>query len=180
MSETKNVVIQQNNGTDYNILYPDSNSWKKDQVAVLETFQKYGLDANAIPKDLFDYLIGQMKTEYGKTYWWKKWKWNFNINRNEPDPNGKVVTNIPDGSTVYFAQFSSVQAVRDGTYIGTPIQILSKRRSDYFQFPLDIIIVLFSKLVKRQKTLLLFVIVDIIQRGTQILQWEQFGIRVRI
>ena len=79
MSETKNVVIQQNNGTDYNILYPDSNSWKKDQVAVLETFQKYGLDANAIPKDLFDYLIGQMKTEYGKTYWWKKWKWNLNI-----------------------------------------------------------------------------------------------------
>lgn len=132
MSETKNVVIQQNNGTDYNILYPDSNSWKKDQVAVLETFQRYGLDANAIPKDLFDYLIGQMKTEYGKTYWWKKWKWNLNINRDEPDPNDNVYTNIPDGSTVYFAQFDSVQVIRDGTYIGTPVQIFQKTRRDYF------------------------------------------------
>ena len=135
MSETKNVVIQQNNGTDYNILYPDSNSWKKDQVAVLETFQKYGLDANAEPKDLFDYLIKQIKTEYGKTYWWKKWKWNLNINRDEPDPNGSVYTNIPDGSTVYFAQFDSVQVIRDGTYIGTPVQIFQKTRKDYFQFP---------------------------------------------
>ena len=25
MSEAKNVIIKQNNGTDYNILYPDNN-----------------------------------------------------------------------------------------------------------------------------------------------------------
>lgn len=135
MSEAKNVIIKQNNGTDYNILYPDNNNWKKEEIAITETFQKYGMDANAIPKDLFDYLINQIKSEYGKTYIWKKWKWNLNINRDEPDPNGTVYTNIPDGNTVYFAQFSSVQAVRDGTYIGTPIQILSKRRSDNFDFP---------------------------------------------
>ena len=135
MSETKNVVIQQNNGTDYNILYPDSNSWKKNEVAILETFQRYGLDANAIPKDLFDYLISQIKSEYGRVYYWDKWKWSLNIKTNEPDPNGMIMTDIPDGSTVYFAQFSSVQVVRDGTYIGTPVQILSKRRADYFEFP---------------------------------------------
>lgn len=135
MSETKNVVIQQNNGTNYDTLYPDSNSWKKDQVAVLETFQKYGLDANAIPKDLFDYLIKQIKTEYGKTYWWKKWKWNLNIKKDEPDPSGVIWTEIPYNDYVYIAQFSSVQVVRDGTYTGVPTQIFHKRRQDYFYFP---------------------------------------------
>lgn len=57
MSENKNIIIQQNNRTDYDVLFPKNNSWKKEEVAIAETFQKYGLDANAIPKDLFDYLI---------------------------------------------------------------------------------------------------------------------------
>ena len=135
MSETKNVVIQQNNGTNYDILYPDSNSWKKDEVAILETFQKYGLDANAIPKDLFDYLISQIKSEYRKTYLWNRWKWNLNIKTNEPDPDDIIYTDIPDYEYVYIAQFSSVQVVRDGTYVGTPVQIFCKGRADFFHFP---------------------------------------------
>ena len=135
MSENKNIVVQQNNRTDYDILFLKNNSWEKEEVAIAETFQKYGLDANAIPKDLFDYLISQIKSEYGRTYIWKKWKWNLNINRDEPDPSDIIYTDIPDGSTVYIAQFSSVQVVRDGTYIGTPIQIFSKKRTDYFDFP---------------------------------------------
>ena len=108
MSETKNVIIQQNNGTDYNILYPDSNSWKKDQVAILETFQKYGLDTNAVPKDLFDYLIGQIKAEYGKTYWWNRWKYTYTIDMTATDITGNTDISGSYTGTLYVAQFDSV------------------------------------------------------------------------
>lgn len=130
MSETKNVVIQQNNGTDYNILYPDSNSWKKDQVAILETFQKYGLDANAVPKNLFDYLIGQIKSEYGKTYLWNKWKWAFTP---EENANGQIYSKTISRSytgNLYIAQFSSVQVHKNGNYTGTLNQILTVKKYD--------------------------------------------------
>lgn len=131
MSENKNIVIQQNNRTDYDVLFPKNNSWKKEEVAIAETFQKYGLDTNAIPKDLFDYLISQIKSEYGKTYVWKRWKWTFTP---EENANGIVYSSSVYADytgTVYVAQFDSVQVHRDGTYTGTPKQILSlKRYSD--------------------------------------------------
>lgn len=129
MSETKNVVIQQNNGTDYNVLYPDSNSWKKDQVAVLETFQKYGLDANAVPKDLFDYLISQIKSEYGKMYSWTRWKWVFIPQGTSA--NGSLSSSAPDTwNQVYIAQFKSVQVHRDGSYTGVYNKTLTLRNGD--------------------------------------------------
>ena len=130
MSETKNVIIQQNNGTDYNILYPDSNSWKKDQVAILETFQKYGLDTNAVPKDLFDYLIGQIKAEYGKTYWWNRWKYTYTIDMTATDITGNTDISGSYTGTLYVAQFDSVQVIRDGTYIGNLKQVLTLKKYD--------------------------------------------------
>lgn len=129
MSETKNVVIQQNNGINYDILYPDSNSWKKDQVAVLETFQKYGLDANAVPKDLFDYLISQIKSEYGKMYSWTRWKWVFTPQGTSA--NGSLSSSAPDTwNQVYIAQFKSVQVHRDGSYTGVYNKTLTLRNGD--------------------------------------------------
>lgn len=133
MSETKNVVIQQNNGTNYDILYPDSNSWKKDEVAILETFQKYGLDANAVPKDLFNYLISQIKTEYGKTYFWKKWKSSYTLNMQATDYIVNPDINKYYTGALYIAQFDSVQVTRDGTYIGHKTQILAV--SDNYELP---------------------------------------------
>ena len=130
MSETKNVVIQQNNGTDYNILYPDSNSWKKDQVAILETFQKYGLDASAVPKDLFDYLISQIKSEYGKTYWWNRWKYTYTIDMTATDSIGNPNVSASYTGTLYVAQFDSIQVTRDGTYIGNLKQVLTVKEYD--------------------------------------------------
>lgn len=127
MSETKNVVIQQNNGTNYDILYPDSNSWKKDQVAILETFQKYGLDANAIPKDLFDYLISQMKTEYGKTYYWDRWKYTYTLDMTAVDAVTDNAISSSYRGDMYIAQFDSIQPLRDGTYRGNVKQILTVR-----------------------------------------------------
>ena len=118
MGETKNVVIQQNNGTNYDILYPDSNSWKKDQVAILETFQKYGLDANAVPKDLFDYLINQMKTEYGKTYYWDRWKYTYTLNMTAVDAVTDNAISSSYRGNMYIAQFDSIQPLRNGTYQG--------------------------------------------------------------
>lgn len=134
MSENKNVIIQQNNRIDYDVLFPKNNSWKKEEIAITETFQKYGLDANAIPKDLFDYLISQIKSEYGKTYIWKRWKWTFTP---EENANGIVYSSsvyMDYTGTVYVAQFDSVQVHRDGvTYTRTPKQILSLKK--YSEIP---------------------------------------------
>lgn len=53
MSETKKIIIQQNNGTDYNKFYPQVDGWSKVEVLSDLTKELLGLGSSAIPDDAF-------------------------------------------------------------------------------------------------------------------------------
>ena len=64
MSETKKIVIQQNNGTDYDKLYPQVDAYSKSETLTNNTSQMFRIN-NGTPEDVMQYL-----GKYAQ-YWWK-------------------------------------------------------------------------------------------------------------
>ena len=73
MSETKKIVIQQNNGTDYDKLYPQVDSYSKNETLTNNTSQMFRID-NGTPEDVFKWL-----RKYNQHEWKRS---NFSIQQN--------------------------------------------------------------------------------------------------
>lgn len=65
MSEAKKIIIQQNNGTDYDKLYPQVDAYTKSETLTNNTSQMFRIN-NGTPDQILQYL--------GKycQYWWKR------------------------------------------------------------------------------------------------------------
>ena len=77
MATTKNITMKQFNGTDYDTLYPKTKveqvegAYTQQQILADSTKGLFGLDATAVPDDVFN-VLSQFQKGLGNEYvWWK-------------------------------------------------------------------------------------------------------------
>lgn len=102
MSETKKIVIQQNNGTGYDKLYPQVDAYTKSETLTNNTSQMFRID-NGTPEQILQYL-----GKYSQ-YWWKreiKEYWQ----QNRQSKSGVIESglNVPFGSGHGFSYSNEV------------------------------------------------------------------------
>ena len=94
MSETKKIVIQQNNGTDYDKLYPQVDAYTKSETLTSNTSQLFGI-TNGTPEQILQYL-----GKYAQFWWLEKTIAKYSINR--VTKNGKCLPVASNGTAFFY------------------------------------------------------------------------------